>query len=362
MNTILQITAYYPPQLGGIERVAESLVAGLGRHHDVRVVTTTLGSGAAPRHVRDGRVTVLRHRAVEFAHTAIAPGVLLSLLRAPRGSVMHVHAPFGLFPELVALAARVRRQRFVVHYHLDAGASGPLGVLLPAYKKHVLGRVLRAAAAVIVLTERQSAFVRERYGVRPERVFVVPNGVGGDYFMPPRPVTGRPLRLLFVGRLCPQKNVGRLLDALRLARQPVALRVVGDGEQRAGLQARAARLGLDVTFAGPLHGPDLVRAYAEADAFVLSSDREGMALSALEAMAASLPVVATDVPGNTELLRGVGLLAAPEPAALAAAVDRVASDPALRTRLARRSARAATAYSWEAAVRRVEDVYARALP
>src|SRR6185436_2062177 len=119
------------------------------------------------------------------------------------------------------------------------------------------------------------------------------------------------LELLYVGRLSPQKNVARLLDAVARTRRPLRLTVVGDGEQRTMLERRARDLGLtDVVFAGPRLGTDLRDAYAAADAFVLPSDREGMPLVALEAMAASLPIIATDVPGNTELLGAVGLLAA----------------------------------------------------
>jgi rhamnosyl/mannosyltransferase len=367
-RAVLQITPYYPPHLGGLERVVKHLAQRLGGRHDVRVVTTTLGAGSAARRTREGTVAVRRHRAVELAHTAIAPGLPLSLLRAPRGAVLHLHCAHALLPELVALAARLRRQRFLLHFHLDVDASGRLGVLLPLYKKHVFGRVLRAAAGVVVLTGTQAAFVRETYRVPADRVFVVPNGVGDEYFLPVREAAparqDAPLRLLFVGRLSPQKNVARLLDALSLVHAPVRLRVVGDGELRAELAARADRLGLRerVEFSGGLHGADLVRAYAEADAFVLPSDKEGMPLVALEAMAAGLPVLATRVPGNSELLGEVGLLADPAPEALAAAVEALAADPGLRLRLARQSAEAAPGYSWAAVARRVEEVYAEVYP
>lgn len=363
MATVIQVSAYYPPHLGGIERVVENLATGLGWGHDVRVLTTTIDAGGAPRRSREGRVTVRRHRAVEFAHTPFAPGIFASLLRAPRDSVVHVHTAYTFVPEAVALAARLRGRRYVVHHHLDVDASGRFGLLLPAYKKHVLARVMRGAAAVIVLTDSQAQFVKRAYGVRAERVFTVPNGVDDAFYLPVKEAAEGPLRLLFVGRLSPQKNVGRLLDALSLVRRPVELRVVGDGEQRELLTARARDLGLTgVTFTGPLFGRDLVRAYAWADAFVLPSEKEGMALVALEAMAASLPVIATDVPGNTELLWDVGMLTAPEPAALAAAIDEVAADPELRFALSVRSSRAARRYTWQRTVSEVEAVYAEALP
>ncbi|MFF5964054.1 glycosyltransferase family 4 protein [Streptomyces collinus] len=361
MRTIVQITPYYPPHLGGLERVVSHLAREQAKRHDVRVLTTALGSADAPRTTHENGVVVHRHRAVEMAHTAIAPGLAAHLARLPGDAVLHLHCAHALLPEMVALTARLRGTRFLLHFHLDVDASGPLGPLLPYYKRHVFGRVLRAAAGVVALTDAQAAFLTDTYGIPADRVHVVPNGVDEAYFMPAREPAPGPVNLLYVGRLGAQKNVARLLDAMRLTRQDIRLRIVGDGELLGRLEEQAARLRLDnVEFSGGLLGADLVKAYAGADAFVLPSDKEGMPLVVLEAMAAGLPVVATDVPGTRELVRGTGLLAAPEPAALAAALDSVAADPALRARLARASTERARNHSWQTVARQVEDVYAKA--
>jgi glycosyltransferase involved in cell wall biosynthesis len=376
MRHIVQITPYYPPHLGGLERVAQSLSSRLALRHDVRVVTSAVSAHGHARRERVEGVRISRHRALEAAHTPLAPGAFASLLATPRDAVLHLHCAHALWPEMVMLCARLRRQRYLVHFHLDVDGSGRLGWLLPAYKKHVFGRVLRGAAGVIVLTASQARFLSEQYGIREERIFVVPNGIEERYFLDAdaAPAQERsaqersaqesstqdgPLRLLFVGRLDAQKNVARLLDAMSLLREPVRLRLVGDGELRAGLEAQAVRLGLDVEFAGRLLGSDLVAAYRQADAFVLPSDKEGMPLAALEAMAAGLPVVATDVPGSADLLRGVGILAEPEAAALAAAIDSLAADPQLRGKVAQRCAEAARNYSWDAVVSQIEAVYSK---
>ncbi|MGW2565735.1 glycosyltransferase family 4 protein [Streptomyces sp. NPDC001537] len=361
MRTIVQITPYYPPHLGGLERVVSNLAREQAKRHDVRVLTTALGSADAPRAAREEGVAVYRHRAIEVAHTAVAPGLAAHLARLPRDAVLHLHCAHALLPEMVALAARLRGTRFLLHFHLDVDASGPLGALLPHYKEHVFGRVLRSAAGVIALTEAQAAFLTDTYRVSADRVHVVPNGVAEAYFMPAREPAPGPLKLLYVGRLGAQKNVARLLDALHLTRQDVRLRIVGDGELRGRLEEQADRLGLHhVEFSGGLLGEDLVKAYADADAFVLPSDKEGMPLVVLEAMAAGLPVVATDVSGNRELVGDTGLLAAPEPAALAEAIDTLAADQLLRARLARAGAERSRDYSWETVARLVEDVYAKA--
>ena len=369
---VVQISPYYPPHLGGVERVAQALAETLGRRREVAVLTTAIpGTGKASAvaipavdaaslagTAAPAAVPVRRFRALEFASTPISPGLFAALLREPRGSVWHVHCCSALIPEQVMLAARLRRRAYVLHFHADVAASGPLGRLLPAYKKHVFGRAVRAAARVLVLSAGQAAFVERTYRVPPGRIRVVPNGVSEAQFRAPRQTaTGGALRVLYVGRLGAEKNVARLIDAVALAKREVRLRVVGEGPQRAELVRRAAEAGVEVEFAGPLYGEELTRAYEQAELFVLPSDGEGMPMAVLEAMAAGLPVLATDVPGSRELVSGYGMLAAPEAAALAQAIDELADDAALRFRLAQQCARAARDYDWEVSADLVERIY-----
>ena len=358
MRTIVQITPCCPPHPGGLECVVQHLCAQVGQRHRVQVVTTMLGATGAPPLVRVDRVSVRRHRPVEVARTTAAPGMVRSLLGAPRDAVLHLHCAHALLPGLVALTARLQGRRFLPHLHLDVDASGRL---LPACKEHSFSRVVRAAAGVVVLTDARADFVAVTYRVFAEQVFMVSDRGGDEYPVPVRIRAGRPdpepdpVRLLFVGRLSLPTNVGRLLDALTLVRRPVSLRIVGDGELRDRLGAQVARLGLErVAFCGGLFGADLVDACRQADAPLLPADKEGMLL---EAMAAALPVLATDVPGTRELLGGVGLLAAPRAMVLAAAIDSLAADPALRRRLAESCAAASAGYSWDAVARRMEQVH-----
>lgn len=365
---IVQVTPNYPPLLGGLERVVQILATRLAARHDVSVVTTDNRAGGAPRRaVEAGGVKVLRHRSLTVAHTSLAPGMFGSLLRIRPGTVIHLHCATAVVPEQVWLSARMRGLKYILHFHMEVDASGPLGRLLPYYKTHLFGRVVRGAAGVIVLTESQRDFLAERYGVDRTKVYVVPNGVAEEFFLPPRPPRAEPaaglepdpLRLLFVGRLDIQKNVARLLDAMAQVDEPVRLRLVGDGDLRQDLLAQAARLGLGdrVEFVGRKHGDDLLKEYADAELFVLPSDREGMALVVLEAMAAGLPVLATAVPGNIETVQGAGVLAEPDPQALAAAIDTLARDrSALAAAAAAGAARVADS-RWDHVVAAIEDVY-----
>ena len=145
-----------------------------------------------------------------------------------------------------------------------------------------------------------------------------------------RPKPAEPV-LLNVGRLAPQKGQEILLDALaRLKDRPWRLTLVGDGPLRADLERQAGRLGLAsrVTFAGFV---DPLPHFAAADLFVLSSRWEGLPAVALEALAAGLPVVATDcAPGLTEMLTGLNLPTTPvgAAAAFAKAIERALDRPA----------------------------------
>lgn len=358
---ILQVVPHYPPFLGGTETVAKGIAEGLAARHDVEVLTTAVGAGGAPRCEHVAGVIVRRLRAIEFAHTAVSPGLVVHLLRAPRSAIVHVHVAQALTPEIVWFASVVRRRPFVAHFHIDVDPSGRLGRLFLFYKRRVLGRTLRAAARVIVLTDPWARFVADQYGVRKEAIAVVPNAVGPEFRPCPQSERHRsgPCRLLFVGRITQQKAVPRLVRAIAVMQEPVDVVIVGSGEDSTMVRELVGKLDLgNVRLVGAQRGDDLLRWYRWADVFVVPSDKEGMPLVMLEAMAVGLPVVATDVPGSRETLGEAGVLAAPDPQSLARALDRVAGDAGLRAELSGRSLLRAQEYSWPRLIERLETIYA----
>jgi glycosyltransferase involved in cell wall biosynthesis len=357
---VAHVTPFYPPHLGGVENVVRALAETSAAYRPVTVLTTDRGAAGAPAREQSGQLVVRRLPSVGVAHTAFAPGLLSALLRLTRRDVAHVHIAHAFVPEVVWLAARARGFRVVAHVHLDVDPTGRMGWLLPTYKRHLLAPVLRAADRVAVLSEQQRELVADAYRISRKRLVVVPNGVSDEFTVtdrPPRPA-GAPLRLLYVGRLSAQQNVARLLRAVARVHADVELMVVGDGEDRVALEALATRLGLARTrFVGRRRGADLLDAYRWADVFVLASDREDTPLVLLEAMAAGLPVIGTDVPGIQETIEGVGLLAAPEPNALAEVITAVAVDPALRAWLAQRSRSHVADRAWADIARGLDALY-----
>jgi glycosyltransferase involved in cell wall biosynthesis len=156
--------------------------------------------------------------------------------------------------------------------------------------------------------------------------------------------------VLAVGRLAAQKGFGTLLEAAaywRDMRPEPVLVIVGEGPLEAELKSQAARLRLDVRFAG--HRDDVPALLAAAAVFVLPSVWEGQPLILQEALRAGAPVVATRVGGTPELTgEDPAVLVAPGDAVhLADAVRAVLTDPALAARLRRAAANRARALPGE---------------
>jgi glycosyltransferase involved in cell wall biosynthesis len=144
--------------------------------------------------------------------------------------------------------------------------------------------------------------------------------------------------IVAAGRLADAKNYPLLLDAMSKLRKtvPARLFILGEGDREPALREQVARLGLgdDVVFCGFQRNP--WKFIARADVFALSSRYEGFGNVLIEAMACGVPVVATSSPGTREIV-SVGtdgfIVDRHEPAALAAALERVLADAALRARL-----------------------------
>lgn len=229
--------------------------------------------------------------------------------------------------------------------------------------------VLRLHSGIYAAAVAMSAPIRDeiiaRMGVRPERVAIINNAamtaevaakLAAARDATKRDHEGR--HFLGVGRLFPQKNFMALVEAFaRIARPEDRLIIIGEGPLREELNARAAALGV----ADRLHMPghcDPTPWFAQADAFILSSDFEGLPAVLAEALAAGIPIVATDctvaVPA---MIEGLGrLVPVRDVAALALAMDAICDDPldtaAMRARGAQFTMEA-TVEQWIALFRRV---------
>jgi glycosyltransferase involved in cell wall biosynthesis len=194
-------------------------------------------------------------------------------------------------------------------------------------------RVFGGADHVVVTTPAMARSATDRFGVRPDRISVIPNYVDIALFRPDAAVVPRPRRVCSIGRLHEEKNYELLLRAL--AGTDIELLLVGSGPREQALRNLAAGLRVHVVFMGNRPSrelPDIIRSAA---VFVLPSRTEGHPKALLEAMATGAAVVGTDVPGIREAIRhgDNGLLCASTPERLREAVFQLLGDAGMRVRL-----------------------------
>jgi glycosyltransferase involved in cell wall biosynthesis len=218
-----------------------------------------------------------------------------------------------------------------------------------AFARFAHRRAARSADVVVCVSETTASEARELWGISPGRIVVAPHGPGQR--LPPVPLRAR-THFLYVGDDEPRKDVATLLAAHR------------------GYRERNAHP-LDLVLAGTAHATApgvrnerrpaaarLAELYAGAVALVHPSLYEGFGMTPLEAMRAGAPVIAAAATSVTEVCGDAALSVAPSDAgALAAAMTRVATDPAYCEELAARGVRRAAEYSWEASARSHMDAY-----
>jgi len=222
----------------------------------------------------------------------------------------------------------------------------------PTPRRFILDAVARSAAVVTVSAGLRAALLG--LGAAGGKITVLRNGVDTQVFRPLEREAARAAlgltgpTLISVGALIERKRHHLILEALCLLPE-FSLLIVGEGPERERLAALAGRLGLAgrVQLLGARPHRDMARYYSAADLSVLASSREGWANVLLESMACGTPVVASDIPGNPEVVqeRAAGLIvAANTPAGIAEAVRDLMADPPART-----ATRAyAERFGWEA--------------
>jgi glycosyltransferase involved in cell wall biosynthesis len=186
-----------------------------------------------------------------------------------------------------------------------------------------------------IVTGNSEAVIEEAKarGVRPERLRLARNGHPP---VDPLPLpAGETVRLGYVANYRPEKGHGRLLEALELveARTPWAVDLAGAGD-RAALEVEIAARGLSERVSAVGQITDIEGFWAERDIAVLLSDDEGSPNALIEAAALGRPLVGTDAGGTPEIVSPeAGLLVSHDPREIAAALERLIDDPALRVRL-----------------------------
>lgn len=374
---ICVVSGTFHPEAGGPPAFLYRLLPELVRRgHAVEVVT--YGEADAPRDYPYRVTRISRRQPIPLRLPALARAVLAAGRRAEVFFVSDYGLP-------VALANIFLRRPIVLknvgdfawefstrHGWIPQGQTIDQFQTAPhSLRVKLLRRVQRwytGAASVVVAPSHYSARLVVGWGIPAAKVKVIYNALDPVIGLPSREAAREQLALgggpvlLTVARLVPWKGIGGLIRALPVIRQqyPAArLVIVGDGPERAALQAQAAPLGPAVQFTGALPPAQVWQHLRAADVFVLFSTYEGLPHTVLEAMQAGTPVVVSDAGGNVEVVTGgeTGWVApSGDERALAAAILEPLGNPARAAARAEAAALRLSRFSWETMVGEYEAV------
>jgi len=319
-------------EIGGTPTVVREVAIRLHVPPDVHVAVACLApAGPVAEQLKAANVPV---HAFGARSMRSAPRVLRHLIRHIGAGGFDTVFSFLVHANVMAALA----SRFVsgVRFFQSIQTTQPN----PAWHWRLQRRAARRAERIAVPSSAVAHAARERSQIPAEKLVVIPNAVDAEQFRIDRDPPPGPFAVGFIGRLDPIKRLPDLLTAIKLLDGRARLHVFGEGEDRSRVEADVRRLGLEslVTLHGAIAQPQ--DALRQLELLVLPSSAEGFGLVLIEAMAAGVPVVATDIPaardivhhGETGLLVPVG-----SPEELAAAIRRVMSDYSLRHRMAHRA-------------------------
>lgn len=288
------------------------------------------------------------------------------LRNAHKFDVLHMHAAWTFTAAVGLLAARIRGRVAVLSTHesltdFDRSKSSPLKRLVKRLLRGVYLRLFDLVVVSTPLEQRDSGDPSGRYSA------VVPHGVRGVGRISPPKIGDSPLRVGFLGRLHPKKNLALLFEALAAADERIALLVAGDGPapyvEELRRHARDAGVARRVTWLGFVGAVEKARFLSSIDVLAMPSQYESFGVAAVEAMSAGVPVIVTPTVGVADYVAryGAGSVVSADAAALAAALSRLAANPALVERAGEAALSAACEFSLERHGAMVEREYLRVL-
>jgi phosphatidylinositol alpha-mannosyltransferase len=347
---------------GGVQvHVRELATFLLAEGHDVEVLAPVRRRASEPWVRAIGRPVDIPYNA-SIAPIDPRPWSWLRVrdsLRAFGPDVVHVHEPFT--PSTSMWATLATRSPVVATFHSGAQRSKLYDVSAPALRR--FARRIRVRVAVSAAAERSAS---SRIGGSFE---IVPNGVDVVRFSNAEPANlGEGTKLLFVGRLDERKGFPTAVRAFaRLAadRPDLRLVVAGDGPERSAVDILSPDARSRVHMLGTVPNVDLPPFEAACDLYLGTAvGGESFGVVLVEAMAAGLPIVASDIPGYDEVLTdgAEGLLVPPrDPGAVAGAVARILDDPRTAGRMAKAGRERASTFDWSIVGVRLLESYGRAI-
>lgn len=377
--TILYPILHYPPVIGGLEQWSQNIAER--QPENLRIIVVTGRVNGAPCFERENNVTIYRtslfslrdlsHSSILYIASAVPFIVFRSFLLARGVDIFHCHgfvsALMGCFISMLTRRPFIGTEQSVIWNNSISKLAS---------------RVIYRRARLCIASSRAVYEGFRKLGVK--NIEIIPNGVDLEKFIQKDKCatckmsdtrlacpSGRQVRhkesviLLSVGRLEKVKGHKHLIEAFSIFKKEVKnakLILVGDGSERGNLERQAEKLAVkdSIQFIGAVRHDDIGHYYHKADVFLMPSLSEGFGITAVEAMASGIPVIATSVGGLAELVedKKTGLLVPPANASsLAEALRFILDNAKTADLLAKEGVKKATGYSWNSIASRVGSMY-----
>jgi glycosyltransferase involved in cell wall biosynthesis len=357
MKIAILVGLFPPKWLAGTEIATYNLASHLARRgHEVHVITSH--DAGFPEFSKESGFSV--HRIawpkIRFIGILTFWAKICLKIRKIKPDIIHAQSLGVAVPTLIS--ERILKIPYVIW---GQGSD----IYLPGKFTRMTSKpMLQNADAVLALTEDMKQKMRE---ICDRDISVVPNGIDLKRFeiSSGDKKDSSAKTIIFVGRLHPVKGVQYLIEAMaivHLETPDVKLVIVGDGVERARLEELAERLNLkgSIQFAGQVPQESIPRLMHQADVFALSSLSESFGIVNLEAMAAGLPIVATNVGGIPDIVEeGVNgyLVNAKNPDELADRILVLLQNDEMREEMSANNREKAELYMWDKVAGTVERIY-----
>jgi len=363
MKIAILIYRFPPMWCGGAEFASYNIAKNLAlRGHDVHVITSwdeylpksSFQDGFHIHRVHKGKI--------RFFSMAFFLINIFFCLKSIQPNIVHVQQIwFGCIPAF--FSKKLLNRPYIVYmrgsevYHMSF------------FWRKMSEFLLKNAGKVIALSEDMK---RELQKIYCGEILVIPNGIELDNYKNLKKqsfqVSNNKI-LIFVGRLNPVKGLIYLIRAMEIIHiemENTILMIIGDGDERKSLEEMVIKLHLEkvVIFNGEIPNKDVPKYLVQGDVFVLPSLSEGFPNVILEAMAAGLPIVSTNVNGLSEIIRNEenGYLVEPKnPQQLADKLLQILKNPIQSKKYSNNNIEKVEKYSWKNVIKYLEDVYMKVL-
>ncbi|MBO3800152.1 MAG: GT4 family glycosyltransferase PelF [Candidatus Brockarchaeota archaeon] len=313
---ILVLTDYFPPHVGGgVEKVVFEISRRLVRM-GVDIIVATLNTAMAKGFEILEGIKVYRYKPISLTETTgvqltvslSLPLKIVEICKLEKPDVIHANNRFFSTTICGALLKKIVGKPLVTTLHL-----GPMllnrkffDFLINTYEKTVSRWIIQSSDKIIAVSNSVMKHALS-LGAASSKIKVIPNGVDLDEFKPRREFKKIGVKkIIFIGRLFPNKGIQYLVKAapIVLAKHPhVEFVIVGRGPMEAELRNMVKRLNVEHAFKFLGIVPSIPEVMSQCDVFVRPSLTEGMPLTILEAMACGLPVIASKIPGSSEVVK-----------------------------------------------------------